>query len=462
MVVLRKIWMGCNKRYNKDMFQALKSFMNERTQGEKKYAFVFLALFILAGSGAFIRINFSGSLNSAFSSFFGLPPSTIQSPSCAGPVKLYADIDFKGITAGFGPGKYTLAKLKACRILNDTVSSVRVQSGYRVIFYDNDQFTGDSLIRKVNDTTLVDDKWNDRVSSVIVESLSDPSLSPSPSNTTTGLAKDHGIVTYKGHQDTLTRHGYSLPLVSFYAPPASKYSIENVTQLMKWYVTCRQMYTTLYGSAIGPYFEDHRGIKTASVAVANKTCGAGCGAGMKAEIHQNAWDAMNITKPGDQWIAFYEMGRGARLPFFDHLKALTPDKFTPHYTALRCGRELGIDVFASNNKFPKFTKEVNAFKGDASLTLLNVYINTNAGKAVIRNDVEIIPWDIMAVVLDDLHNRYGAAAMKKFFSELGVWGEEVTVAKTAMCNFERGVKVAMGQTAVDAMVAKWKMPKCVL
>lgn len=454
--------MGCNKGYNKrkDMFQALKSFMNKMTQGEKKYAFVFLGFFIFIGVGAFIRMNFSGSLNSAFSLFFGLPSSIIQSPSCAGPVKLYADINFKGITAGFGPGKYTLAKLKACGVLNNTVSSLRVQSGYRVIFYDKDHFTGDSLIRKINDKTLVDDGWNDRTASVIVESLSGLP-SPSPSNTTAGLAKDHGIVTYKGHEGTFSRHGYSLPLVSFYAPPASKYSLEDVTQLMKWYAACRQVYTSLYGSAIGPYFEDHRGIKTASVAVVNKTCGAGCGAGMKAEISQGSWDTMNIKKPGDQWIAFYEMGRGAGLPFFDYLKALTPDKFTPHYTALRCGRELGIDVSASNNKFPKFTKQVNAFKSDASLTLLDVYVNTNAGKTVIRNDVEIIPWDIMAVVLDGLHNKYGTAKMKKLFSSLSVPGL-VSGANKALCNFEKGVKTAMGQAAVDAMVKEWKMPKCAL
>ncbi|MDP2676394.1 MAG: hypothetical protein Q8O83_01790 [bacterium] len=448
------------------MFKALKKFLDKNIKNTGKHTLVFFAFSVLIGISIFIQMNFNGPFNySAVPWFLRFSfPSAIEQPSlkvCNGPVRVYVDINFKGASAGFGPGEYTLAKLKACGISNNTISSFRVPSGYRVILYNLDNFGGASIKRTVGDSTLVDDGWNDKMSSMKVESFSSTVTPPPPSNTTAGLAKDHGIVTYDGHKGTFTRHGYSLPLVSFYAPPTSKYSLGDVTRFMKWYAVCRQTYTTLYGSVAGPYFDDHRGVKTAIVGVAPTTCGAGCGAGMKAEILQSVWNQFDITNPGDHWIAYYEMGRGTKFPFYDHMDVLYPGAFTPHYTALRCGRAVGVNVFATNNNFPGFSKEVAAFKSDFSLTLLDVYIDTNAGKTVKRNDTEIIPWDIMAVVLDGLHNKYGTAKMKNLFSALSIPGL-VKGPRIALCNFEKGVKTAMGQAAVDAMVKEWKMPKCTL
>lgn len=433
----------------------------------KKYKLVFLFAALICG-GLFVQAYYFGdSLNSigVFSSLFqsddspalslGTTTTSSASTTCKGVVQLFTDINYKGTSAGFALGKYTLAKLQACHIPNDSLSSVKVQSGYRITLYQDDNFGGALITRTADDATLVDDGWNDRASSINVELASAP-----PPQVNGGSATDWGNVTYTAHNGkNYTLHGYSSSLVSFYVNSKANYSIDQIKKVLGWYGTCKQTYSNLYGSVAGPYFTDHRGVKIATVAVVPDTCGAGCGAGMKAEILQGSWDTMDINKPGDLWIGYYELGRGTHFPFYDHLDALNIGSLIPHYTALQCGRAIGIDIFGTGTKYPGFSKEVNAFKSDTSLTMLEVYKETAAGKQVKRNNTEIIPWDVMAVVFDDLHNQYGIASMKKLFSALSIPGV-VTSPQAALCNFEKGVKTAMGQTAVTMLTTKWKLPKC--
>jgi len=68
------------------------------------------------------------------------------------------------------PGSYTLAQLQAKGILNDDISSLRVQSGYKVTLYWDDNFTGATLLKTADDDCLVNDSWNDKATSVVVAS----------------------------------------------------------------------------------------------------------------------------------------------------------------------------------------------------------------------------------------------------------------------------------------------------
>ncbi|MFY0580863.1 hypothetical protein ACN28S_47410 [Cystobacter fuscus] len=95
-------------------------------------------------------------------------PFTYASP---GPnaTTLYQDINHGGYAAALPVGRYNLATLKAWGVRNDDITSLKVASGYKVTLYADDNFTGASLTKTADDASLVDDNWNDVVTSLIVE-----------------------------------------------------------------------------------------------------------------------------------------------------------------------------------------------------------------------------------------------------------------------------------------------------
>ena len=69
-------------------------------------------------------------------------------------------------------GSYTLAQLQARGIGNDDISSLRVNAGYQVTLYDNDNFGGASVVKTSDTSCLVADGFNDRTSSIVVAPFS--------------------------------------------------------------------------------------------------------------------------------------------------------------------------------------------------------------------------------------------------------------------------------------------------
>jgi hypothetical protein len=106
-------------------------------------------------------------------------------------VTVYQHTNFGGTSGAFGVGEYRLSALQARGVANDWISSVRVASGHTVTFFANDNFGGATLVKTADDSTLVNDDWNDRVSSMRV---------------TTGSGGGPGTVVY-------TRNGHTLTLV---------------------------------------------------------------------------------------------------------------------------------------------------------------------------------------------------------------------------------------------------------
>jgi hypothetical protein len=51
---------------------------------------------------------------------------------------------------------------------DDEISSLKVQSGYKVTLYWDDNFTGTTLVKTGDDDCLVDDGWNDKVTSLVI------------------------------------------------------------------------------------------------------------------------------------------------------------------------------------------------------------------------------------------------------------------------------------------------------
>lgn len=86
----------------------------------------------------------------------------------SGPVQVAQNCNYGGYNVGLTPGNYTLSQLLAKGILNDDISSLRVQAGYSITLYQHDNFTGNSITKTSDDSCLVDDGFNDSASSIIV------------------------------------------------------------------------------------------------------------------------------------------------------------------------------------------------------------------------------------------------------------------------------------------------------
>jgi hypothetical protein len=65
-------------------------------------------------------------------------------------------------------GDYTLSQLNAKGVLNDDISSLKVNAGYKVTLYENDNFGGATLVVTADNSCLVGAGWNDRTSSIKV------------------------------------------------------------------------------------------------------------------------------------------------------------------------------------------------------------------------------------------------------------------------------------------------------
>jgi beta-glucanase (GH16 family) len=90
------------------------------------------------------------------------------------PATVYQDCNYGGAAFGLPVGSYTLSQLQARGIANDYISSVRVQSGYQIRLYQNDNFTGTSVLKTADDACLVDDGFNDQATSVVVSTVAPP------------------------------------------------------------------------------------------------------------------------------------------------------------------------------------------------------------------------------------------------------------------------------------------------
>ncbi len=89
-----------------------------------------------------------------------------------GVATLYQHCNYSGYSASLNVGSYTLGQLQALGIQNDDISSLQIQPGYQITMYQHDNFTGNSLVKTGDDNCLVNDGFNDDISSVIVSTVS--------------------------------------------------------------------------------------------------------------------------------------------------------------------------------------------------------------------------------------------------------------------------------------------------
>lgn len=86
-------------------------------------------------------------------------------------VTLYQHCNYTGYSATIDEGSYNLSQLISAGLRNDDLSSLRVPAGYEVDLYQHDGFQGSKVTITGDDSCLVDNGFNDDISSMVVRKI---------------------------------------------------------------------------------------------------------------------------------------------------------------------------------------------------------------------------------------------------------------------------------------------------
>lgn len=98
--------------------------------------------------------------------------SQIGNTTPTGVATVYQHCSYGGYAVSLAEGNYTLAQLQAKGISNNDLSSLKVQSGYQIKLYNDDNFAGTSVTKTGDTSCLVNDGFNDMASSISVSKVS--------------------------------------------------------------------------------------------------------------------------------------------------------------------------------------------------------------------------------------------------------------------------------------------------
>ena len=113
----------------------------------------------------------------------GTAPTGGTPPPAGGVATFYKDCSYAGTAVALPAGDYPLSALQGRGILNDDVSSLRVNAGFEVVLYENDNFTGASLtVGSAGNACLVNNplgtaNWNDKTTSLRVRTAASTAFS---------------------------------------------------------------------------------------------------------------------------------------------------------------------------------------------------------------------------------------------------------------------------------------------
>ncbi|HVD99999.1 MAG TPA: carbohydrate-binding protein [Cytophagaceae bacterium] len=93
-----------------------------------------------------------------------IPPQVTTNDNAV--VTVYKDCAFGGYAIGLEEGDFTLSQLQARGISNDDISSLKVNYGFKITVYFDDNYIGSSAVFNADDDCLVDNGWNDNISSL--------------------------------------------------------------------------------------------------------------------------------------------------------------------------------------------------------------------------------------------------------------------------------------------------------
>ncbi len=121
-----------------------------------------------------IQFSQAGDYIATYTNSCGAQSYQVFTLSIVPAITMYQDCSYGGWSAKFCVGAYTAADIIAAGGKDNDTSSVRIEPGYRVTFYANDNFGGATLVKTADDTCFVDDGWNDRLSSMVIEEIAEP------------------------------------------------------------------------------------------------------------------------------------------------------------------------------------------------------------------------------------------------------------------------------------------------
>ena len=95
----------------------------------------------------------------------------------AGVVSLYSDCNYGGKAIGLPTGSYSLAQMRNLGVSDNDISSLRINPGYDVVLFTDDQLAGSRLtltgdVACLTGNALGNGTWNDQTTSLLVRSLS--------------------------------------------------------------------------------------------------------------------------------------------------------------------------------------------------------------------------------------------------------------------------------------------------
>jgi len=97
-------------------------------------------------------------------------------------VTIYQDCGYSGYNVSLPVGNYNLEQLKKKGIRNNDISSIKVNSGFILTLFDEDEFAGTSLSKLGQTDCLTTDNWNDKTSSFIIEANANTNPPAAPGN----------------------------------------------------------------------------------------------------------------------------------------------------------------------------------------------------------------------------------------------------------------------------------------
>jgi len=127
---------------------------------KKTYAFT--------NSTAYLYYRLNITANNGDTSCTQLAEWDLTQAPIANPVTVYQHCDYTGTAISLPVGRYALTDLAAKGVPNDSVSSIKVAAGYQATLYQHDQFGGTALTLTGDDACLVDNSFNDQLSSLVI------------------------------------------------------------------------------------------------------------------------------------------------------------------------------------------------------------------------------------------------------------------------------------------------------
>lgn len=104
--------------------------------------------------------------------------STPPAPATGGEARIYQHCNYTGWSQPVGLGNYQAGGFGSnASFVDNDASAVKLSPGWEMVLYDGPNFNGNSITLSGDDSCLVDNNFNDKVSSVRVRRKSQPAAS---------------------------------------------------------------------------------------------------------------------------------------------------------------------------------------------------------------------------------------------------------------------------------------------